>query len=313
MAVRRSAFTLVELLVVIAIIGILVALLLPAVQAAREAARRMSCQNNCKQIGLALHNYHDTHQGFPPAGITDKDRNPATYDPGHSIHTYLLPFLEQQNVYDQFKIDLSIVDPQNLPIPPINNLAASTVINVYLCPSRVGGATSNYGPGGLGAFPIPVNLANTDYAIVDGIGGSFVSFLPAGTPQGTTGAITFDIKPRIADIVDGTTNTLIFAEDAGRSGRWHLGRQVSGSFSDGAAWADMQTEYWVHGSNLDNSGGRCSINCTNDNEIYAFHPGGALVVMADGSVQFLVETIQPQIVAALISRMGGEVIGGDAF
>src|SRR5438309_1662617 len=108
---RRRGFTLIELLVVIAIIAVLIALLLPAVQQAREAARRTQCKNNLKQLGLAMHNYHDVHSCFPPAGIfLDQTTNVW-----HSFHTYLLPYIDQNNVYQEFKIDLTIF--ANLPAP----------------------------------------------------------------------------------------------------------------------------------------------------------------------------------------------------
>src|SRR6056297_4055498 len=125
----KRGFTLIELLVVIAIIAVLVALLLPAVQQAREAARRSSCKNNLKQLGLALHNYHDTHGMFPINWGTGYD---GTTNPTSSIQfswmTYILPYIEESALYDTINFNEALDDPNN-------NAAASTVIDTYLCPS----------------------------------------------------------------------------------------------------------------------------------------------------------------------------------
>src|SRR3954469_9382671 len=113
---RRLAFTLVELLVVIAIIGILVALLLPAVQSAREAARRMQCQNNVKQLGLALHNYHDVHKIFPPSSIWPVESEIEKKNNGNLGANWVimvLPYMEQQNLYNSFNFTKSICDSTN--------------------------------------------------------------------------------------------------------------------------------------------------------------------------------------------------------
>lgn len=121
----------------------------------------------------------------------------------------------------------------------------------------------------------------------------------------------------LTDCPDGTSNTVVFAEDAGRTSRWEMGVRVPGSpgASAGqrseAAWGDYDVEYFTHGSALDGSGGACFANCTNDNEMYSFHTGGVMVAMGDGHVFFLSTRAKPFVVAAMISRAGGEAFSLD--
>ena len=314
---RRPGFTLIELLVVIAIIAVLIALLLPAVHQAREAARRTQCKNNLKQLGLAVHNYHDVHLCFPPAGIfLDQTKNVW-----HSFHTYLLPYVDQTNVYQELKIDLTIFANLPAPVSPLNIKAGTRNISVFRCPSTPGSTgAADYGaagylpglPGGL------FTLGVTDYGVVDGIGGGLAALVGPGTKSGETGLIVFNInadtgasnsKTSFNTATDGTSNTAIVWEDAGRIARFEMGKPVSGIYSSGGAWIDMQSEFYIDGSNLDGSGGRCAINCTNNNEVYSFHVGGAHALIADGSVQFLSTNTDTAVIAALVSAAGAETLG----
>jgi prepilin-type N-terminal cleavage/methylation domain-containing protein len=301
---RQRGFTLIELLVVIAIIAVLVSLLLPAVQQAREAARRTQCKNNLKQLALAAHNYHDTHDCFPPAGIHLAAVNPALA--WHSFHTYILPYIEQKNLYDTIKIDLTVFANLPAPVSPLDVRAGATQVPSFRCPSAPVSGVGDY-EGQIPGIPTGVVLlATTDYAVLDGVGTAFAALIGPSEPSGETGLIRFNRAMRFRDATDGTSNTGLLWEDAGRMEVWELGKKVAGESSSGA-WLDMQTEFFIHGSNLDGSGGRCAINCTNEDEVYSFHTGGAQIAVADGSVHFISANADFGIISAYVSAAGGEV------
>ncbi|QDS94386.1 hypothetical protein FF011L_31650 [Roseimaritima multifibrata] len=187
----RAGFTLVELLVVIAIIGVLVGLLLPAVQAAREAARRMQCSNNLKQLGLASHNYHDTFLTFP--AYRQKAGSPSAADfQGYGPLISFLPFIEQQALYDQIK---TVSRDFYLPISPtVDNLVATTPMAAFSCPSDM-------------PFPSATVRGNCNYAVS---AGSNIGWTIAESRR--NGVFGMDAPTRMAMIVDGTSNTILFSE-----------------------------------------------------------------------------------------------------
>ncbi len=265
---REAGFTLVELLVVIAIIGVLIGLLLPAVQAAREAARRASCLNNLRQMGIAMHSHHNAHGAFPPGGIEHRWMiNPTTgqrYGPsGRQLawSVYLLPFMEQDPLYRQLDLNKPFDSPENAE-------AAATVLSVYLCPSVPGGRGLVQGRG-------PCHYG--------GIYGERITG-PNNPPKGV---MLYDRAISIAEITDGTSNTLAISEDS--------------DFVDGQ---------WINGLNIFDQAYQINYIPKDpklwENEIRSKHPGGANGLLCDGSTRFLSETMDLNVLAWLCNRASGK-------
>lgn len=304
---RRTAFTLVELLVVIAIIGILVALLLPAIQAAREAARRTQCRNNLKQIGTAMHQFHDTFGHLPPGGVSGSSSSDAHQRfkiPVNLLHgwtVFLLPYMEQQAVYDQYRLDRDWRDP-------LNRAARETDLPVMKCPSTPDGRrVDTQTIGGYGS----VTAAVTDYGVNNAVSTTLygLGLIDVESYNRPRGVMQVNELQRFPDISDGLSNTSWIMECAGRPAAYRAGNVlVSGTIS-GAGWANRDNEYITHGytSNGASSPGNCAVNATNNNEIFAFHPGGAQILMGDASVQFLSKDVDIRVVGRLLTRMAGEV------
>jgi prepilin-type processing-associated H-X9-DG protein len=310
---------LVELLVVIAIIGILVALLLPAIQAAREAARRSQCSNNLKQIGLGLLSYHDPKRHFPQgfsasAKFVDED-TPTT--PGWCWAAEILPFCEEQSLYSSIRLDLPIEDAKNA-------AAIVTVIGPYLCPSDTG-----YGDD------------RTRITIGDGFGEKLIVAAPSSYtaicggdesgPSDETGQGIFfrNSHVRIADVTDGTSQTIMVSEHACMIAQGIWAGAVNGGVcqrgpmnlnpgaADGTGPASNLVLVHTHLNNAtsDTDGGL--------DDPSSGHVGGSNFVFADGSVRFLTDvpsdnadgsyTPDSIVFQAMGTRAGGEVIPGDAL
>jgi prepilin-type N-terminal cleavage/methylation domain-containing protein len=305
---RRGAFTLIELVVVIAIIAVLIALLVPAVQKVRAAAARIDCANNLKQIGLAAHHFHNTRRALPPAEVIGPfPLVGAPAGANHSGWPFLLPYLEQQVLYDRYRWDVRFDQPPNQP-------AAATQVKVLQCPAaeadRFVDATilpAFWPDGGKGAC--------TDYAPTKQVSPNLVALGLVDPVSQLDGVMGTNLMTRLSDITDGTSNTILIAEDAGRPQRWQAGRQILELHSGGAAWAGNSNGILVQGATADGATqpGPCALNCTNWDEIYSFHVGGANVVFADCSVHFLSAGINIRILAALITRAGGEVVSGNDY
>jgi prepilin-type processing-associated H-X9-DG protein/prepilin-type N-terminal cleavage/methylation domain-containing protein len=301
---RRSAVTLIELLVVIAIIAVLIGLLLPAVQKVREAANRMTCTNNLKQIGLALHHFANDHgERLPPDAVTGPFPLAGVTAPGakHCWGPFILPYLEQQAVYNLYHWEVSSHELLNQP-------AVNTQLKVLQCPSAE--------PNRL--YLIPSNggtAACTDYAAMSGVNPVLAGLGWIDRIGNYEGAMpAYNIMVRLTDITDGLSSTALIAEDAGRPKLWQAGRYIPGPAIKGP-WSAWENGITLQGSTLDGATqpGTCAINCTNKQEVYSFHPGGANVLFADGSVHFLKQTIDIRVFARLVTRAGGEVVSASDY
>lgn len=341
-AKRRSkqGFTLIELLVVIAIIAVLIALLLPAVQQAREAARRTQCKNNLKQQGLALMNYESTHKVFPPARI-DLGPTPAYFQA--SWTQMILPYIDQGPLYQAYNFNLTWSDPANLPVTTVNIpafMCPSVASQRLVPPSSV--------LDGVGIpYPTATPYGFCDYGSMNAVRPAY--FLSNGLPvpplttatntktpanksnyEWDGGLKKFAATP-IAAISDGTSNTMMCVEDSGRPQIYVLGKATTSTTKDGWGWADIQAGYSLDGTTADGlttgkadcvvPSGPCTmtkpttgtapygVNMTNDSEMYAFHVGGAHVLMCDGSVRFISANIAASTLGALATRNTGDIVG----
>jgi prepilin-type N-terminal cleavage/methylation domain-containing protein/prepilin-type processing-associated H-X9-DG protein len=297
---RAAGYTLLELLVVIAIIAILLALLLPAVQKVREAAARMACSNHLRQMGLACHNFEGTF-GFFPSSI-------QTTGPQRSWAVQFLPWIEQGNVARLYDFNRHWCEPANAE-------AVSKHLPTFYCPSSPYGRRSMTGwvrikLGDRRDWYFVTAAACTDYAVIDEVKED--PYVAGYVDVRGYGVLREDQFPRVGDVTDGTSNTVMITECAGRPDWWVRGKLIrKNEETDSAPWASRDNDYGLDGFDLTNhdaDAGPCAINCSNSNEVYSFHPGGANAVMADGSVRFLSDKVSTRLFARLVTRSGGEVV-----
>jgi prepilin-type processing-associated H-X9-DG protein len=286
----------VELLVVIAIIGILVALLLPAVQAAREAARRMQCANNFKQVALALHSYHDATKRFPVGQFYTIVGQPPSPNMGWSV--YILPYLEEQTVYDRFDFSptVSYASPPNPSKPGLDNLSANkTLIPSFLCPTDPAYGelinTTSESPG-------PDSCMTNVCAVVDSvkllIGSSYWEPRPFPEVDGIFGGRR---ACKLSDIQDGTSKTLAIGEVTAAGQGTNLGHFWSSHNM-------LDTHEGINGPSTIPGGLIPSSYNLFTTGFASFHSGGATFGYADGSVRFLTDQIARTTLAALTTRNG---------
>jgi prepilin-type N-terminal cleavage/methylation domain-containing protein/prepilin-type processing-associated H-X9-DG protein len=339
---NRSGFTLIELLVVIAIIAVLIGLLLPAVQKVREAGARTECLNNLRQVGLAMHNYHSSFKAFPPAFTTTTVGTNTVYM--HSWPSFLLQYIDQDNVYLQYHTSVpwnytgtSATDASS------NLLAITTPLKVFNCSNTPGypradtlyakptTAVANQIP-----FPTGAGPATGDYAAPIGIS----ALIQAQTLSNKVdGVLAPNRGTKITEIKDGASNTILIVESAGRPNWYAKGdldvtpATLPATYYNGGGWADpgmANGAYFQGGQNFILVGARedgtitsddpkatvpypCGVGCSNRSNVYGFHPGGANVIYADGSGHFLPNNIPLQVLGALVTRAGREVVNAGDF
>jgi prepilin-type N-terminal cleavage/methylation domain-containing protein/prepilin-type processing-associated H-X9-DG protein len=300
-AAGRFGFTLVELLVVIPIIGILIALLLPAVQAAREAARQSQCANNLKQLAMALQNYHDSKGCFPPGNVGEKTNYAAL-----GVFPMLLPFLEASNLYDRmnWKDPPSNYNSTTCWSDAGNRVVMATRLPVLVCPSDQGPAMEDKNHSQADGYDGQQLSAVASYACMMGTIGP-CSSLASDSKYKNDGLFYYATSHRIADITDGTSNTVCMGEvldgyTMDSSNVWYIG------------WRWIDTLRIAYEPVNTQPGARCAPLSWDAHTNGAFgsrHPGGCQFNFADGHVQFLSEQITMAVYQALATRAGGETIG----
>jgi prepilin-type N-terminal cleavage/methylation domain-containing protein/prepilin-type processing-associated H-X9-DG protein len=376
---RRFGFTLIELLVVISIIAVLIGLLLPAVQKVRGAAARISCANNLHNIGLACLNYAtDKKGGLPPALTIPGSFTGITTNVAKGWGTNILPYMEQDNLYNQYALTQDFFG--TVPVPPgpgPNPAVVSVNITTLTCPAAPPSRVYTY-PNTYSGTPANWSAASSDYGPILGVDSNLAAWQSRwyGVPDATQsppnygipilaialdppynglfdpppppalpsslsfpylppilqGALSPDRNTKLDDIRDGTSNTILIAEVAGRPNLYqrNIKQPTQTFYSGGGGWGDASTGGFIltgsnpNGVNL-NQGtpptvtasaansqlNTCVINCSNDTGLYSFHTGGAQVVFCDGSVHFIAKEVSPATVIALVTRGGTEVITED--
>lgn len=304
MSPRRTGFTIVELLVVIAIIVVLMGLLLPSIQRVRETVARMSCANNLRQLGTGFQMYATDHGGFPPRRRTSSPRQ--------GWAPFLLPYLEQTGISSKYDQKQDFYAPANQPYIQLP-------IKIFICPTAEPGRYIQI-----------IDQANNPTGAIGAAGDYFaansVDAFWWPEPQRSRAANTVEApalrdngKRKLAEISDGLSDTLLLAEFAGRPDHWI--KRTKQPTNAGLQWANWWGPWASYQSSIfrtwaaDGStpGGPCTINCNNNWGIYAFHPRGANALFCDGSVRFLVEGLDRDVFAGMVTRSGGETFPSPGF
>jgi len=325
---HRRGFTLIELLVVIAIIAVLIALLLPAVQAAREASRRTQCIDNLKQIGIALHNYHDTQGTFPPTRIgNDQGSNDSNAASGFVA---LLAQIEQAPLYNAWNFNLQFNDPSVTanPIvamikPQANSTVAGIRVAVFVCPSDTAGPITGTQTS-RNDLPQGIQFATSSYAFCVGTGGNPYTgadndlapkYSVPDIKHRNNGFADYSFSHPIRDLTDGTSQTIAVAETTYCNDGRYLGNSTFPDFFN--AWSVTLRNSSNHRNTknpINTLPGRGAYRNGNQNGAFgSFHKGGANFLMADGHVFFLKDTIDLVVYRALSTRDSGEPVSTGDF
>ena len=300
---RSRGFTLIELLVVIAIIAVLIALLLPAVQQAREAARRTQCRNNMHQIGLALHNYHDTHGTFPPMSTRTlgTSRQGCAAGENTSLWVLVLPFLDETAMYNAFNFDLNATTRSG-GNGAGNTTVCSSRLAQYLCPSDYFSASATPYEGNIASTYRPCAAMRT----ADGRGLSHGSDQPGYIcgDGSTWGVFALNSSVQIRDIRDGTSNTWCVGEAHGSDNR---NASYGGSWAVGI-WGRLEAKTRYSMNSFTWSG-----PVDGYNPFKSFHEGGGFFLFCDGQVRFLSENIDRTTYRSLATKAGNEIIDDEDY
>jgi len=303
---RVRGVTLVEMLAVVAIIGGLAGLLLPAVQQARESSRQSQCVNSLKQIGIGLHSFHSARESFP-ANVSNIVSGSG---PKYYWTAQILPYVEENQLAAAYDFTTACNDIKN-------QAAVQTPLRLLCCPSTPGGLLQdpNFKKTGSPTW----GAAAVDYAGPTGPHSSQWTAAPTQVsyPQPASiegmfkkGAVKPGVKGRrMLEITDGMSRSIAVVESAGRPQIWTFGSKVADSGVPLCAWADAN-QFDVKGFQPDTSKsfGPQMINGSNNYGVYAFHPGGANFLFADGSARFLTDTTSADVVAALLTIKAGDAV-----
>ncbi len=304
----RAAFTLVELLVVIAILGLLVALLLPAVQAARESGRKAQCLSNLRQFGLALHNYHDSHKLLPKGGpgVASLTLPGIKAQACLSWGAALLPWLEQQPLYDRINQNEPYLHADNLP-------AGQALLSIFLCPTSATGIEqrpNGDAPGSTTLYAVTHYGGNWGERSIRCFPGTGCPNSYSGDSSGQGRGVLLIGNERsigLTSITDGTSHTIAIGEAPdgvhsiwmGHKNTFDQSAPISARTTNSPQWQSCSTAL----------GSPYGKFCDFGQEFHSYHSGGGQFLLLDSSAKFISADIENRILAALLSRSGGEIVG----
>jgi competence protein ComGC len=311
---QPAGYTFLEVLILLAILLVLLGLALPAVVKVREASKRAHCANNLRRLGEACHGFEHTY-GFFPSSIKE-------LGPQRSWAMQILPWIGEEELARRYDYEKPWYDPANAE-------AVGQQVLLFSCPSSAGPRTASgtakiktTSPAGdRVSTRVPFReAACTDYAVIHKV--KTEAFARGFVDRAGPGLLAEDLFPRRSDVPDGLANTLMIVEAAGRPDEWMGRRRTRTDIKPAdAVLASRDNDFSLRGFTWDAAtqtysnrhSGPCAINCSNVEGVYSFHPGGAQVVLGDGSVRFLSQTLSTRLLARLVTRAGGEEVSWDDY